>query len=118
VIELHVLLEGRRSDGTGTTEGTLLWQSRLMGARSALRILGYGCNALREDGFLTSGAKARTDKKASIAALEALRHPKTKLFSLRHHRSVAPPKTELFSSPHLKASLWDRGGCGLRDLRL
>jgi hypothetical protein len=89
VIELHVLLEGRRSDGTGTTEGTLLWQSRLMGARSALRILGYGCNALREDGFLTSGAKARTDKKASIAALEALRHPNSRAF-------LSHPKQEFF----------------------
>src|SRR5437660_5234397 len=69
----------------------------------------------------TSGAEAPIHTKGTTAALEALRHPKTKLSSLRHHRSAgsaAAPKTEFFSSIQLQALLWDRGRCGRRGRRL
>src|SRR5436190_3492687 len=47
----------------------------------------------------TSGAEAPIHTKGTTAALEALRHPKTKLSSLRHHRSAAPPKNRVFQQP-------------------
>src|SRR5438034_4135836 len=56
----------------------------------------------------TSGAEAPIHTKGTTATLEALRHPKTKLSSLRHHRSPAPPKTEFFISLQLQALLGDR----------
>jgi hypothetical protein len=40
-------------------------------------------------GWLTSGAKARADKEASIAAVEALRHPNSRAF-------LSHPKQEFF----------------------
>src|SRR5712691_4929068 len=49
-------------------------------------------------GLLTSGAKARADEKASIAALKALRHQKTGAF-LRHPKLgafLSHPKQEFF----------------------
>src|SRR5439155_19041953 len=68
----------------------------------------------------TSGAEAPIHTKGTTAALEALRHPKTKLSSLKHHHSAgspAPPKAEFFSSLQLQALLGDRSR-GLRGRRL
>src|SRR5947207_1866946 len=67
-----------------------------------------------------SGELQRPNRLRTTAALEALRHPKTKLSSLKHHHSdgsPAPPKAEFFSSLQLQALLGDRSR-GPRGRRL